>query len=394
VNDNSTQNVTAIIVAGGEGVRLGYDLPKPLVTLHDRPLVAYSLEIFEKHPAVTDIVLVAGEEWLEQARKLGVKWAPEKLAAVVPGGTERVDSVRKGVQALPVECNVVAVHDAARPFISFPVIDRVLTALNHCDGAVPGVPLVDTLRKQQDGFSDGIIDRSETILTQTPQCFHRTILEDALARAEKERFFGTDDASYVERIPGKSVAIVKGDPDNFKITTSEDLKRAEMMLSNDKFPLLRCGAGFDAHRFTTGRKLILGGEHIPFDLGLHGHSDADVLCHAIGDALLGAVSLGDLGQHFPDSDPQYKGVSSIELLKKIREMVAEKGYAICNVDATIVVQLPKIAPYREAIRENLSNALQLEIDRVSVKATTTEGMGPFGRGEGIACNALALVLKG
>jgi 2-C-methyl-D-erythritol 2,4-cyclodiphosphate synthase len=165
------------------------------------------------------------------------------------------------------------------------------------------------------------------------------------------------------------------------------------MMAEGKIPDVRCGEGFDAHRFTIGRKLILGGLEIPFELGLHGHSDADVLCHAIGDALLGSVSLGDLGKHFPDSDPQYEGISSIELLSRIREMVTEEGYVISNIDATLVVEMPKIAPHRDAIRKNIAETLQINLDRVSVKATTTEGMGPFGRGEGIACRAVALVVK-
>ncbi len=385
---------TAIIVAGGQGIRLGHGLPKPLVEIANRPIVSYSLKTFENYPDISDIVLVCGSEWLERGKELANQWCPDKLYAVVPGGQQRCDSVRNGLKSLPDSCDKVAIHDAGRPFITPEVIGRTLNQLNEFHGAVPGVPLADTLRIQANGVSGGTRDRGEYVLTQTPQCFHRNILEEAFHLAEKEGFTGTDDASYVERLPDARIAVVDGDPNNFKITTQEDLERARVMMVEGKIPDFRCGEGFDAHRFAIGRKLILGGLEVPFELGLHGHSDADVLCHAIGDALLGAVSLGDLGKHFPDSDPQYEGISSIELLSRIREMVAGEGYAISNIDATIVVEMPKIAPHRDEIRKNIAETLQIELGRVSVKATTTEGMGPFGRGEGIACRAVALVVKG
>ncbi|MBU1881843.1 2-C-methyl-D-erythritol 2,4-cyclodiphosphate synthase, partial [bacterium] len=268
-----------------------------------------------------------------------------------------------------------------------------LDALDKFDGAVPGIPVADTLRRFSENLSAGTIDRSQYILTQTPQCFQLPILRQALIKADEDGFVGTDDASCVERLPGTRVTIVSGEASNFKVTTSEDLYRAETMANSIATPGCRCGEGFDAHRYATGRDLILGGVKVPFDLGLHGHSDADVLCHAIGDALLGSVALGDLGVHFPDSDPQYEGVSSIELLRKIAAMVADRGYQIVNIDATLILQFPKIAPYRDEMRENIAAALSLALDAVSVKATTTEGMGPFGRGEGIACRAVALVVK-
>ena len=392
MNVKGDGGITAVIVAGGEGLRLGQDQPKPLISLGSRPLVTYSLETFAKFPAVSRIILVCGKGWFNEAQKLGERWAQGKLATVVPGGKERSDSVRAGITCLPKNCSKVAIHDAARPFVTADLIEKVLKGLRHCHGAVPGLPLADTLRRHGGGISTGTPDRSQYVLSQTPQCFHRQPLEEAFRRAELDGFSGTDDAAYMERLPGARIAIVEGDPINFKITTPDDLHRARAMMEgwdND----FRVGEGFDAHRFTAGRKLILGGVEIPFELGLHGHSDADVLCHAVGDALLGAVSLGDLGQHFPDSDPAYEGISSLKLLERICDMVAERGYAIHSVDSTLVLQLPKIAPHRDLIRTSLAKALKIDVDQISVKATTTEGMGPEGRGEGITCRAVVLVRK-
>ena len=259
-------------------------------------------------------------------------------------------------------------------------------------GSVPGLPLADTLRRCGSAVSEGAVDRTRFTLTQTPQCFHREILEIAYRRAAEEGFTGTDDASFVERLPGSRIAIVPGDPDNFKITTPEDLKRARLMVQRTTDRRYRVGEGYDAHRLVAGRPLILGGVAIPFEKGLMGHSDADVLCHAIGDALLGAASLGDLGVHFPDSDPQYKGISSLKLLERIAKLLREKGFEISNIDATMILEMPKIAPYREPMIANLARALKTPPDRISVKATTTEGMGFEGQGEGISCRAVAVVL--
>lgn len=384
-------SVTAVIVAGGRGARLGLDLPKPLIPLGRRPLVSYSLQTFEDFPGVSGIILVCGEEWLNQARRLAKRWSPTKLIAVVEGGSERPDSVRAGLTCLPDRCTIVAIHDAARPFVKSQTIQAAFDRLKTSHGAVPGLPLADTLRRWDNGTSSGCVDRTRYVLCQTPQCFHREVLEEALRRAERDNFTGTDDVSYVERLPGARIAITEGDPENFKITLLEDLERARYMVSQNKRHRYRCGEGFDAHRFTVGRPLILGGVTIPYELGLHGHSDADVLCHAIGDALLGSASLGDLGTHFPDTDPAYQGISSIILLEKIRDMLTARNITLSSVDATLVLQMPRIAPHRGKIIASLARALKMPAERVSVKATTTEGMGPEGRGEGITCRAVVMV---
>ncbi len=393
VNEVKSGGIAAVIVAGGRGVRLGTPLPKPLIPLGDRPLVSYSLETWNIYPDLSHLVLVCAAGWLNQAEEIARRWAPDKTCAVVVGGEERYDSVQAGLNALPDGTQIVAVHDAARPFLSAALIRRTLAPLVDHHGALPGLQPVDTLRKSEQGISAGASDRARYVLSQTPQCFRRPVLETAFERARRDGFTGTDDASYVERLPGARVAVVAGDPDNFKITTPNDLERAQAMVKGKMFPRYRCGEGFDAHRYATGRKLVLGGVAVPFDLGLHGHSDADVLCHALGDALLGAVSLGDLGMHFPDSDAAYRDISSIELLRRIGEMVAAQGFSIVNVDATLIVQLPKIGPYRDKMRANIAAALGIAEHAVSVKATTTEGMGPYGRGEGIACRAVALVVQ-
>lgn len=387
---------TAIIVAGGKGERLGSAQPKPLALLNRRPLLAHSLQTFENHPGVSSIILVSGSEWLDRTEKLARRWSPRKCLAVVPGGKQRPDSVRAGLAALPERCAQVAIHDAARPFIKPQTITAALEALKTHHGSVPGLPLSDTLRKvgaQRAAplQSLGAVDRARFVLTQTPQCFHREILQIAFQRAAEDGFTGTDDASYVERLPGARIAIVPGDPDNFKITTPEDLKRARQMVGKMKVAQYRVGEGYDAHRLVVGRPLILGGVTIPFEKGLLGHSDADVLCHAIGDALLGAASLGDLGVHFPDSDPQYGGIASLTLLERIAGLLHDKGLEIANIDATLILEKPKIAPYREEMIANLARALNVPTDRISVKATTTEGMGFEGRGEGVSCRAVVIM---
>jgi 2-C-methyl-D-erythritol 2,4-cyclodiphosphate synthase/2-C-methyl-D-erythritol 4-phosphate cytidylyltransferase len=398
-------SATALIVAGGRGVRLDLDIPKPLVRIGRLPLLAYSLRTFEQFPAISHIVLVCGSDWLTQARRLARRYAPQKIFAVTPGGAERCDSVRAGLAHLPEGCSRVAIHDAARPFVKPAVIQSALEALDKHHGSAPGLQLVDTLRRHDNTLYAATSDRSRYVLMQTPQCFHREALQQALDRAAEEGFTGTDDVSYVERLPGARIAVTPGDPDNFKITTREDLERARMMITRKRnYPPLppldkggnmdfRVGEGYDAHRLVEGRKLILGGVEIPFEKGLLGHSDADVLCHAIGDALLGAASLGDLGAHFPDSNPAYKGISSLTLLEKIAGLLNKKSYTISNIDATLILEQPKIAPHRSNMIENIAKALGISSDRVSVKATSTEGMGFEGRGEGISCRAVAVVHK-
>jgi 2-C-methyl-D-erythritol 2,4-cyclodiphosphate synthase/2-C-methyl-D-erythritol 4-phosphate cytidylyltransferase len=351
--------------------------------------------------------LVCGSDWLQEARRLARRYAPGKIQAVVAGGAERYDSVRAGFVALPGDCDGIAIHDAARPFVKAEIIQAALEALESHHGSAPGLPLVDTLRRQENALCAGAADRSRYTLMQTPQCFHREVFQIALDRAAQDNFSGTDDVSYVERLPGTRVAITAGDPDNFKITTPQDLQKARMMVSGKRNyldpplpPLVkggdreyRCGEGYDVHRLVTDRKLILGGVEIPFEMGLLGHSDADVLCHAVGDALLGAASLGDLGTHFPDSDPAYKGISSLTLLKRIATLLHEKGFSISSVDATLALEQPKIAPHRDQMIRNIANALKISADRVSVKATTTEGLGFEGRGEGVSCRAVAMILS-
>jgi 2-C-methyl-D-erythritol 2,4-cyclodiphosphate synthase len=293
------------------------------------------------------------------------------------------------LEALPDHSRSVAIHDAARPFVSEKLIAATISRLDGHHGAVPGLPLVDTLRLQEQGLSRGVRDRDSYVLTQTPQCFHRDILVEALDLAEKDGFSGTDDASYVERLPGTRIAVVGGESANFKITGEDDLERARALLQAGEPLDFRCGEGYDVHCLVPGRPLILGGVTIPFERGLEGHSDADVLCHAVGDALLGAAALGDLGRHFPDNDPDFKGISSLILLARIREMITLEGYAASNVDATLILQEPRIAPHAGDMIANLAEVLQVRPGRVSVKATTTEGLGLEGRGEGISCRAVA-----
>jgi len=302
---------------------------------------------------------------------------------------------------VPEGTELVAVHDAARPLLAPRLVEALCAAAAGSGAAIPVLSVRDTLRRAEAGLSRGWQDRAGLCLTQTPQVFRIELLRRAYARLG-DRAAGapiTDDAQLVEEL-GAAVQLVPGDPLNFKITEPADLAVAEQLLgaaggpfgaSRLPSPDARTGLGYDVHRLVAGRRLVLGGVEIAHPLGLLGHSDADVLCHAIGDALLGAAGLGDLGQHFPPSDPRWKGARSLDLLASIVEKVTAAGLGVVNVDAMLVCEAPPIAPHAARMRENLAGVLRLQPARVSVKATTSERLGFAGRGEGIACFATALL---
>ena len=371
--------VTAIVVAAGASRRMGFD--KLSYRLPDgRTVLETSCAALAAHPAITQLVLVCGGN---RAACEAIAAACPKPCAVVQGGATRADSVRNGLAAATGE--LVAIHDAARPFVSESVITAALTAAAETGAAAPAVPVKDTVKvADPSGRVLDTPDRATLYAVQTPQCFRRALYTQALAAVtgEKARLV-TDDCSLFE-LAGLPVRLTEGDYANYKITTKEDLQKEKTM---------RIGHGYDVHRLVEDRKLIMGGVEIPYEKGLLGHSDADVLLHAVMDAVLGAAALGDIGKLFPDTDPAFKGADSRALLREAWKRVQAKGYTLGNVDVTIIAQAPKMLPHIPQMRVFIAEDLGCHMDDVNVKATTTEKLGFTGRGEGIACEAVALLHK-
>jgi 2-C-methyl-D-erythritol 4-phosphate cytidylyltransferase/2-C-methyl-D-erythritol 2,4-cyclodiphosphate synthase len=381
--------VIALIVAAGSGSRMGQDLPKQYLRLGGKTVLRHSLETFRNHPRIAGVRVVINESLrdLYDAAVAGLD-----LMAPVAGGQKRQDSVRLGLESLAGEHpDLVLIHDAARPFIDAGIIDRTIDTLAAHDGALVAVPVVDTLKRgaAADGatFSGATVDRSGLWRAQTPQGFRFVPLLQAhrAAAAGPEM---TDDAAVAEAA-GLKVALVMGHENNFKITAPADLERAERMMSQQME--YRTGNGFDVHRLIPGDGVIMCGVTIPYHQKLEGHSDADVGMHALTDAILGAIGAGDIGQHFPPSDPQWRGAASWKFLAHAAKLVADKGGRIAHCDITLICEQPKVGPHRGAMAAKLAEILGLTIDRVSVKATTTEKLGFTGRGEGIAAQATATV---
>ena len=370
-------SVTAIIVAAGASRRMGFD--KLSYRLPDgRTVLETSCALFAAHPAVDELVLVAGGN---RSQCEAIAAACPKPCTVVQGGATRADSVRSGLAAA--KGQLVAIHDAARPFASEQLITAALQAAAKTGAAAPAVPVKDTIKvADQDGKVVATPDRATLYAVQTPQCFDRALYLQALEAVSGEKAsLVTDDCSLFE-LAGLLVTLTAGDYANLKITTKEDLQKEKTM---------RIGHGYDVHRLVEDRKLILGGVEVPYEKGLLGHSDADVLLHAVMDAVLGAAALGDIGQHFPDTDPAYKGADSLALTREVAKIIAAHGYKVGNIDATILCQRPKLAPHIPAMRQNIADAFGLPLDAVSVKATTEEHLGFTGEGLGIAAHAVALI---
>jgi len=375
--------VTALIVAAGKGERLGGGLPKQYRQLGGKPVLRWAVEPFLRHSSVRDVRVVIGPGQNDLARQAldGLSLGP-----LIQGGAERSDSVRAGLAQ--VSGDSVLIHDAARPFCPGKVIDRLVASLEFHDGAAPVLPVGDTLARGGDNL-DELVDRSGLLRVQTPQAFRTEALRQAY-----ESWSGPtpSDETTVLRAAGMSVAAVAGDPALEKLTSATDWARAEQWLAGSLTP--RTGMGFDVHAFAGEGPIMLGGIAVPHLRGLAGHSDADVVLHAITDALLGAAGLGDIGAHFPPSDPQWQGANSDVFLTHAAELVRAQGAIIDHVDCTVIAEEPKVGPHRDAMRQRIAEILGVDIDQVSIKATTTEGLGFTGRGEGIAAQAVASIRMG
>lgn len=382
--------VVAIVPAAGRGTRMtptGEGVAKQLLHLGGRPLIMRTLDALWDSHVIDDIVIAGPHEGIERLQRLVSLLPYADHVRVVQGGKERQDSVWAALQAAPADAELVVVHDAVRPLVTPALVQRVIEAARVHGGAIAAVPVADTLKRARIASGtehpevQSTVDRTALWAAQTPQAFDAKAFRAAYEEVNRRGIRVTDDAGVFEAVGG-NVALVEGDPRNIKITRREDFVLAEQLIGESR-PAMRVGIGYDVHRLTAGRPLILGGVRIPHELGLLGHSDADVLTHAVMDGLLGACALGDIGTHFPDTDPAFKDADSIELLRRVVRLVEEAGYRPVHVDAVVAAQRPKLAPYIPAMREALANAMGISVDGVSVKATTTEGLGFVGREEGI-----------
>ena len=370
--------VIAIIVAAGQGKRLGSSLPKQFLKIKGRTVLETAVLAFEKNEMVDEIIIAANPDYIILTEEICRDFA--KVSNIVPGAAARQDSVAAALACVQDDESIVLIHDGARPFVTDKVINAVIESAEQTGAAVPAIPVKDSIRQISRSQSSSL-DRDLLAAVQTPQGFRTSLLKEALKKAAEDGFLGTDDASLAERL-GINISMVKGEEKNRKITTREDLERE-----------MRIGTGYDVHRLVEKRALILCGEEIPFEKGLLGHSDADVALHALMDALLGAAGLGDIGRHFPDTDEKYSGISSLQLLKQVMELLRAEGYSIGNADITIIAQRPKIAAYIPQMRQNIARILACDESQINIKGTTTEKLGFIGREEGIASEAVCILYR-
>jgi len=384
-----TDTIAAVVVAGGRGLRVGGDLPKQYRVIAGEPVIRPALAAFLHHPqigAVQPVIHPQDEEMFRSATA-GLK----KLLPPVWGGATRQASVRAGLEAFAASAPaIVLIHDAARPFLTEALIGRAIVAAKQNDAAVPAIAIADTVKKiDDDAHVTETLDRNNLRMVQTPQAFLFELIMAAHRRAAaagQDDF--SDDAALAEWA-GHRVSVFEGEAGNVKLTTNDDFARAEIVRS--ALADVRTGNGFDVHAFADGDHVMLGGVRIPHSRGVTGHSDADVALHALVDAILGALAEGDIGQHFPPSDPQWKGASSDRFLAFACERVRARGGIIANLDVTVVCEAPRVSPHRDAMRERIAAIAGVSVSRVAVKATTSEKLGFTGRGEGIVAMATATV---
>jgi len=381
----SNYKTICLIPAAGTGTRTGGKTPKQYMQLGNMAVLRHSVLAFLNHPQIDAVCIIYNpddQEFYDQAV------GDLDILPPIKGGSTRQESVKLGLESLKeLAPDKVLIHDAARPLVTKALISRVIDAIDDGQSVIPALAVEDTLKKCEDGKVIHTVNRSDLMRAQTPQGFIYNEILDSHSKVTGESF--TDDAAIYEHL-GNEVITVDGSQLNFKITTKDDLERAERMMNNYE---TRIGTGFDVHKFFTEEKtsIILCGVEIPHDKGLDGHSDADVGLHALTDALLGAIAKGDIGDHFPPSDDKYKDMNSSHFVKHAAELVRDKGGEISNIDLTIICEEPKLSPYKKQMRESIAKILQIPADRVSIKATTTEGLGAVGRKEGIAAQAAVSV---
>ena len=388
--------VVAIIAAGGRGRRLGRDRPKQLLEIGGRSLLDRSLEPFDRSDRIDEVIVVLPRELASDPP--AVLGRLRKPVQVVPGGSRRQESVASGFDRVPGHADVVVVHDAARPFVTGALIARTVDAAFESGAACAALAARDTVKQsdRQEGRTvvKATLPRETIYLAQTPQAFRTDVLRDAIALG-RQGAEATDEAALAERA-GHMVRLVEGEPENIKITTEADLAFARGLVAHENEPTgmpVRVGIGYDLHRLVEGRPLILGGVRIPYDRGLTGHSDADAVCHAATDAILGAAAAGSIGQHFPDTDPRWAGASSLELLRAAVDITRQDGFVVENLDVTVIAEHPRLGPYVDRMRAELARAMGIETSHVSVKGKTNEGLGAVGRGEAIAAHAITLLKR-
>ncbi|MCM3879491.1 MAG: 2-C-methyl-D-erythritol 2,4-cyclodiphosphate synthase [Vicinamibacterales bacterium] len=389
--------VSAILAAGGRGTRLGAPTPKQLLSVGDRSILQRSFDTLDAHDNIHEIVVALPVDIA--AAPPGFLVSSRKPVRIVGGGARRQDSVALAFARTAANADVVVIHDAARPFASADLFTRVILAASRGGAAIAALQAQDTVKEATTAAGIHVvaktISRDSIYLAQTPQAFTRQVLAEAIMQGSSLGV-ATDEATLAERA-GHPVRLVDGEASNIKITTEHDLRVSQAMArgrepgARSQESLLRIGTGYDLHRLGPGRKLIIGGVEISHELGLVGHSDADVLCHAITDAILGAAAQGDIGRHFPDTDPAWKGADSIGLLKRAVEIVRTAGFVVSNIDAVVIAERPKMAPHIDAMRRKLSDAMGIDISAVSVKGKTNEQVGALGRNEAIAVHAIAML---
>lgn len=387
--------VAVIVAAGGRGVRVGGEVPKQFRRIGGRTVLEHAVLPFVRSERIGEVVVVLPPD--APAEPAAALRALDPELRIAAGGRRRQDSVAAGLAQVSAAAEIVLVHDGARPFCSAGLIARTIEAAAACGAAIPVLEASDTVkdvRPEGDAlFVRATLPRERVRLAQTPQAFRREVLAAAVAlgRAGAE---ATDEATLAERA-GHPVRAVPGDPENVKITTPEDLARAAARAGSSAAETTpRIGFGYDTHRLAEGRPMVLGGVIVPHPRGPVGHSDADAVCHAVTDALLGAAAAGDIGRHFPDTDPRWRDASSVELLGRVVALVRGRGLAVGNVDVVVIAERPKLAPHVPAMRARLAAVLGVDVERVSVKAKTAEGLGAVGRGEAVEVHAVALLMGG
>jgi 2-C-methyl-D-erythritol 2,4-cyclodiphosphate synthase/2-C-methyl-D-erythritol 4-phosphate cytidylyltransferase len=381
--------VSVIIAAAGMSRRMSSTSSKQFIKINSVPIIEYSIRAFSNSEYVSEIIIVTKIEDIPETEKICSGYP--KVKCVVLGGAERFDSVRNAFAKVSEGISLVAIHDAARPLITTDFINNLIENALKNGAVCPVGRIVDTIKQSTNSDTvDKTVDRSKLYAAQTPQIFKKELYSEALKKTENADVRFTDDTSIVEYCD-YPVHIVINDNPNIKITRETDIALIKHYLSEEVD--MKIGHGYDVHRLTENRELIIGGVNIPYSLGLLGHSDADVLVHAIMDALIGAMGLGDIGKHFPDSDEKYKGISSITLLEEVNELLMQGGYTVGNIDATVIAQKPKLAEYIPHMRVNIATALDCPVEAVNIKATTEEGLGFTGDLSGISAHAVAIIKK-